>query len=134
MPTTRHYSASRSTGQADADLLAALVLTRQLPERGTAPSTDRMLDTVNAVINGDGATGYEFNKVRDWVRRCALRAVAARIEPGWENHTATWKQAVAEGVLMHGHSPARVAVQYGTTAETVDAVVKAYQLQLKRLY
>lgn len=131
MPTTRHYGASQPTGQGDADKIADLALWHQLPERGQAASTDRMLDTVQAIINRQ-ATGYEFNKVRDWIRRFPLRTVAAKVESGWELHSDTYKEAVALGVLMEGKTSARVAIEYGTTAETVDVIVRAYRMKTRR--
>jgi hypothetical protein len=133
MPTTRHYNASSATGPTQADEMAKLALWHQLPERGHADSTDRMLDTVQAIIDGAG-TGYEFNKVRDWVKRFPLRAVAAKVENGWETWEPARLEEIALAVLMNGWSTHRTAVHYGTTAETVDAVLKAYRLQLKRLY
>lgn len=129
-PTTRHYGASRSAGADDATRIARLVLKHQVPERGVSPSADRMLDTVEQVIKGQGGIGYEVNKIADWIQRFPLRAVAARVEPGWENRAD--RTEVAEAVLMRGWSSHRTAIEYGTTAETVDVIVAAYRMDIKR--
>src|SRR5215467_14246811 len=131
MATTRHYGVSRQTGSSEARELAELIAWHQVPERGQANSTDRMLDTVQAIINGT-ASGYDFNKARDWIRRFPLRSTVAKINPEWPEWEATLLEEIAESVLMHGWTEHRTAVFWGTTPETVSAIVAAHKMRLKR--
>lgn len=128
---TRHYDASTRPTAEQVSRVRALAAQHQLPERGATASADRMLTTLGDVLDGDG-TGYDANKLTDWMRRMPLRTVAAKVDPGWENHTATYLTAVAEAVLMHGWTPARTGIEYGTTTETVDAIVADYRMKIRR--
>jgi hypothetical protein len=128
---TRHYDIDAAPTLDQVRRAKATAAARQLPGRGTNPSTDRMLDAVDDACAGQG-TGYSADKIYDWMRRLPLRAVAALVEP-WRTWRPELLVAVAESVLMHGHSSARTAVEYGTTPETVDAIVADYRRTLRQL-
>jgi hypothetical protein len=89
-----------------------------------------MLDAVAALLAGKGSV-FEAAKVEAWVRRFPLRT-AEQPELGWDENTATYKQAVAEDVLMHGIHPAMVADAYSTTHATVLAIVAQHREKIRR--
>lgn len=127
---TRHYDIDARPTDDQVRRVRSLAADRQLPERGGAASIGRMLDSIEAVCQG-GGTAYEANKLYDWMRRFPRRAAAAKVDP-WQDWDPARLEEIAEVVLMRGRTPHRAAIEYGTTTETVDAIVAAYKMRLMR--
>jgi len=131
MNVTRHYDASQAPTDEQRARLRALRDERQLPGYGTVLSVNTMLDILHAITERGEGSGFEADKLAQWCRRFPLTTDAAKVQPyqDWPPETL---EAIAESVLMHGHTEYRTAIEYGTTPETVTEIVAAYRLRVRR--
>jgi len=130
MNVTRHYGASATPTSQQRETLKRLREERQLPGYGTVLSVNTMLDILHAIERGEG-TGFEADKLIQWCQRFPLATEAAKVQP-WQDWAPETVEAIAESVLMLGRTEARTAIEYGTTPQTVTAIVADYRLRIRR--
>ena len=129
----RRRSTVHEDGSAPATLeqraeLARLQLARALPATGDCTTTaSYMLASMRAIVAGEPGTRFEAAKLIEWAKRFPTKEEAAPVE-AWQDWPAETRTAVADRVLIEGWSPARAALRYHTTPETVAALVAAEKL------
>jgi hypothetical protein len=107
---------------------------RALPKTLTSTSAV-LLERVDALICGEAGIGYEVNKLLDWLERFPLATEEnrrlARLEL-WQTWPSGKVNDIADAVMLGGYSPARVAVEHGTTRETVEDIVYTRREAIRR--
>jgi hypothetical protein len=107
---------------------------RAMPAQLTTSSLV-MLERVEAIIAGGPGIGYEVNKLLDWLERMPyadaeeLRQAALEL---WQTWPSSRVSDIADAVMVHGRGAGGVAVQYGTTRETVEDIVATRREAIRR--
>lgn len=134
MPRTRHTGSSAAWTAAQREQLTRERDRRAIPEQLTSSSAV-LLERVNAICAGGPGIAYEVNKLLDWLERFPLATAEERRLAAlqlWQTWPSTRVNDIADAVMMHGRGAAGVAVQYGTTRETVEDIVATRREAIRR--
>lgn len=134
MARTRHKDSSAPVTAAQREELRRERARRALPQT-LSSSSFALLERVDALICGEAGIGYEVNKLLDWLERYPLAVEEDRRQEAlelWQTWPSARVSDIADAVMMHGRGAGGVAVQYGTTRETVEDIVATRREAIRR--